>query len=73
MKNMMHCYLHKVKESVNEGTSAETIKAKITKEIEAKGPKEERGKLCDKYRNELSWNGYTLDVLKYGLQKYIRQ
>jgi len=29
--------------------------------------------LCSLYRKEKSWNGYTLDVLKSGLQKYIRR
>jgi len=29
--------------------------------------------LSDKYRSEVSWNGYFLDVLKSGLQKYIRR
>lgn len=29
--------------------------------------------LSDKFRNEVSWNGYTSDILKSGLQKYIRR
>ncbi len=29
--------------------------------------------LSDKFRNEISWNGYTSDILKSGLQKYIRR
>lgn len=30
-------------------------------------------KLCDKYRNEITWNGYELDVAKSSIQKYIRR
>jgi hypothetical protein len=30
-------------------------------------------KLSDKYRNEISWNGYGSDVMKSALQKYIRR
>jgi hypothetical protein len=30
-------------------------------------------KLCDKYRNEITWNGYNLDIAKSALQKYIRR
>lgn len=30
-------------------------------------------KLSDKYRNEVSWNGYPSDIMKSGLQKYIRR
>jgi hypothetical protein len=30
-------------------------------------------KLSDKYRNEISWNGYPSDIMKSGLQKYIRR
>lgn len=30
-------------------------------------------KLCDKFRNEVSWNGFGSDVMKSGLQKYIRR
>lgn len=30
-------------------------------------------KLCDKFRNEISWNGFGSDVMKSGLQKYIRR
>lgn len=29
--------------------------------------------LSDKFRNEISWNGYGSDILKSGLQKYIRR
>ena len=29
--------------------------------------------LSDKFRNEISWNSYTSDILKSGLQKYIRR
>jgi hypothetical protein len=29
--------------------------------------------LNDTFRNEISWNGYTSDILKSGLQKYIRR
>jgi hypothetical protein len=29
--------------------------------------------LSDKFRNEVSWNGYPTDILKSGLQKYIRR
>ncbi len=29
--------------------------------------------LSDKFRNEISWNGYRSDILKSGLQKYIRR
>lgn len=30
-------------------------------------------KLSGKYRNEISWNGYPSDIMKSGLQKYIRR
>lgn len=30
-------------------------------------------KLSDKFRNEVSWNGFGSDVMKSGLQKYIRR
>lgn len=30
-------------------------------------------KLSAKYRNEVTWNGYTSDIMKSGLQKYIRR
>ncbi len=30
-------------------------------------------KLSDKFRNEISWNGFGSDVMKSGLQKYIRR
>jgi hypothetical protein len=29
--------------------------------------------LSDKYRNEITWNGYRSDIMKSGLQKYIRR
>lgn len=29
--------------------------------------------LSDKFRNEISWNGYGSDIMKSGLQKYIRR
>jgi hypothetical protein len=34
---------------------------------------DEKVQLCDKYRNEISWNGYSSDIMKSGLQKYIRR
>ena len=34
---------------------------------------DEKVQLSDKYRNEISWNGYGSDILKSGLQKYIRR
>ena len=30
-------------------------------------------KLSAKYRNEVTWNGYASDIMKSGLQKYIRR
>lgn len=30
-------------------------------------------KLSAKYRNEITWNGYASDIMKSGLQKYIRR
>jgi alkylated DNA repair dioxygenase AlkB len=34
---------------------------------------EEKNMLNDVFRNEISWNGYRLDIMKSGLQKYIRR
>ena len=44
----------------------------INKGNKYKGEKME-SKLSDKYRNEVSWNGYGSDVMKSALQKYIRR
>ena len=30
-------------------------------------------KLSDKFRDEVTWNGYASDIMKSGLQKYIRR
>jgi hypothetical protein len=53
--------------------NSEKKKLKITEESDIEDIKDMQNKLSDKYRNEISWNGYQSDIMKSGLQKYIRR
>jgi len=59
---------------VGKGCNDKTEEPKQSQKKSASQKKERKSeKMTSKFRNEITWNGYNSDVMKSGIQKYIRR
>jgi hypothetical protein len=75
VKKYNYCilYVKKYKEEINSSLLPYLEKVFYEESEDDESEDSEESKISVTYRNEISWNGYPLDILKSGLQKSIRR